>query len=137
MLLKTARQTLLQASRLRPFTLRSYTPLVSSLFFNSLKPITSTPTKRHYSQPISEKETIVKLLYNIGSRKEVEQYLNHFSSVESHQFAVIKVGGAVLTDDLDTLASSLTFLYRVGLYPIVIHGAGPQLNGLLEKAGID
>ncbi|KAJ3291043.1 hypothetical protein HK104_006362 [Borealophlyctis nickersoniae] len=86
---------------------------------------------------VSEKETIVKLLYNIGSRKEVEQYLRHFSSVESHQFAVIKVGGAVLTDDLDTLASSLTFLNRVGLYPIVVHGAGPQLNDLLEKAGVE
>jgi N-acetyl-gamma-glutamyl-phosphate reductase/acetylglutamate kinase len=84
----------------------------------------------------TEKETIIKLLYNIGSRKEVEQYLRHFSSVESHQFAVIKVGGAVLTDELESLASSLTFLYRVGLYPIVIHGAGPQLNGLLEKAKI-
>jgi N-acetyl-gamma-glutamyl-phosphate reductase / acetylglutamate kinase len=78
----------------------------------------------------------VKLLYNIGSRKEVEQYLQHFSSVESHQFAIIKVGGAVLTDDLDTLASALTFLHRVGLYPIVVHGAGPQLNSLLDKASI-
>ena len=77
------------------------------------------------------------MLYNIGSRKEVEQYLQHFSSVESHQFAIIKVGGAVLTDDLDTLASSLTFLHRVGLYPIVVHGAGPQLNELLDKAGIE
>jgi acetylglutamate kinase len=63
--------------------------------------------------------------------------LQHFSSVESHQFAIIKVGGAVLTDDLDTLASSLTFLQRVGLYPIVVHGAGPQLNELLDKAGIE
>ena len=40
---------------------------------------------------ITEKETIKKLLYNIGSRKEVEQYLRMFSSVESHQFAIIKV----------------------------------------------
>jgi N-acetyl-gamma-glutamyl-phosphate reductase / acetylglutamate kinase len=79
----------------------------------------------------------VKLLYNIGSRKEVEQYLQHFSSVESYQFAIIKVGGAVISDDLDTLASSLTFLHRVGLYPIVVHGAGPQLNHLLEEAGIE
>ena len=39
---------------------------------------------------ITEKETIKKLLYNIGSRKEVEQYLRMFSSVESHQFAIIK-----------------------------------------------
>lgn len=81
-------------------------------------------------------ETITKLLYNIGSRKEVEQYLRHFSSVESQKFAVIKVGGAVLTDELDTLASAITFLNRVGLYPIVLHGAGPQLNNLLEKAGV-
>jgi len=85
----------------------------------------------------AEKETIAKLLYNIGSRKEVEQYLRHFSSVESQKFAVIKVGGAVLTDELDTLASALTFLNRVGLYPIVLHGAGPQLNRLLEDAGVE
>ncbi|KAJ2870243.1 hypothetical protein GGH93_005718 [Coemansia aciculifera] len=85
----------------------------------------------------SEKETIVKLLYNIGSKKEVEQYLGHFSSVESQKFAVIKVGGAVISDDLATLASALTFLNRVGLYPIVVHGAGPQLNKRLEAAGIE
>lgn len=77
------------------------------------------------------------MLYNIGSRKEVEQYLRHFSSVESQKFAVIKVGGAVLTDELDTLASALTFLNRVGLYPIVLHGAGPQLNQLLEEANVE
>ncbi|KAJ2017436.1 N-acetyl-gamma-glutamyl-phosphate reductase/acetylglutamate kinase, partial [Coemansia sp. S610] len=86
---------------------------------------------------LSEKETIVKLLYNIGSKKEVEQYLRHFSSVESQKFAVIKVGGAVISDDLATLASALTFLNRVGLYPIVVHGAGPQLNKRLEASGIE
>lgn len=74
---------------------------------------------------------------NIGSRKEVEQYLRHFASVESQKFAVIKVGGAVLTDELETLASALTFLNRVGLYPIVLHGAGPQLNKLLGDAHIE
>ncbi|KAI7861895.1 Aspartate/glutamate/uridylate kinase [Spinellus fusiger] len=101
------------------------------------------PYHSHYSRgspggnAAAEKETITKLLYNIGSRKEVEQYLRHFSSVESQKFAVIKVGGAVLTDELDTLASALTFLNRVGLYPIVLHGAGPQLNRLLEKEGIE
>jgi N-acetyl-gamma-glutamyl-phosphate reductase/acetylglutamate kinase len=67
----------------------------------------------------------------------VEQYLRHFASVESQKFAVIKVGGAVLTDELDTLASALSFLHRVGLYPIVVHGAGPQLNHLLEEAGVE
>ncbi|ORX61589.1 bifunctional acetylglutamate kinase/N-acetyl-gamma-glutamyl-phosphate reductase [Hesseltinella vesiculosa] len=108
-------------------------PLVNTLH---RKPIVSQ--QRAYNQDsTSEKETIVKLLYNIGSRKEVEQYLRHFSSVESQKFAVIKVGGAVLTDELETLASALTFLNRVGLYPIVLHGGGPQLNKLLEDAGIE
>ncbi|KAJ2511909.1 hypothetical protein H4217_007149 [Coemansia sp. RSA 1939] len=101
-----------------------------------------TNTTRQYSSyqrgpDNSEKETIVKLLYNIGSKKEVEQYLRHFSSVESQKFAVIKVGGAVISDDLATLASALTFLNRVGLYPIVVHGAGPQLNKRLEAANIE
>jgi N-acetyl-gamma-glutamyl-phosphate reductase/acetylglutamate kinase len=86
--------------------------------------------------PISQ-DTIMKLLYNIGSRKEVEQYLQYFSSVESQKFAVVKVGGAVISDDLDTLASALTFLHRLGLFPIVLHGAGPQLNKLLEQAGVE
>ncbi|KAJ3259850.1 hypothetical protein HK103_001741 [Boothiomyces macroporosus] len=111
--------------------LRKFRLAEKSLSRFAIRPFSASIVPR-----ITEKETIVKLLYNIGSRKEVEQYLQHFSSVESHQFAIIKVGGAVLTDDLDTLASSLTFLHRVGLYPIVVHGAGPQLNGLLDKAGI-
>lgn len=84
-------------------------------------------------------DTITRLLYSIGTKREVERYLRIFSSSadRSHpaKFAVIKVGGAVL-DQLDDLALSLSFLYRVGLYPIVLHGAGPQLNEIIESAGI-
>ncbi|MBU1431096.1 acetylglutamate kinase, partial [Myxococcota bacterium] len=79
---------------------------------------------------------IVKLLRNLGSKKEVEQYLKEFSTVEARKFAVVKVGGGVVRDDLDALASALSFLQRVGLYPIVIHGAGPQLNAALEAQGL-
>lgn len=94
---------------------------------------------RLYSQDLqrNEKETIIKLLYNIGSKQEAEQYLRQFSSVESQKFAVIKVGGAVISNEIDSLASSLSFLNRVGLYPIVLHGGGPQLNIELEKAKIE
>ena len=48
---------------------------------------------------------------------------------------MIKVGGAVLAG-LDDLALNLSFLYRVGLYPIVLHGAGPQLNDIMEREGV-
>ncbi|EEB90028.1 hypothetical protein MPER_11818, partial [Moniliophthora perniciosa FA553] len=87
----------------------------------------------------TDRDTITRLLYSLGSKREVERHLRIFSS-SSHpsqpaKFAVIKVGGAVL-DNLDELALSLSFLYRVGLYPVVLHGAGPQLNQLIEQAGV-
>ena len=80
---------------------------------------------------------MVQLLSNIGSKREVQQYLSHFSSVSSQQFAVIKVGGAIITEHLQTLSSALAFLNHVGLFPVVVHGAGPQLNRRLEAAGVE
>jgi len=82
------------------------------------------------------KDVIVRLLRNLGSRKEVEQYLKQYSTVESQKFAIIKVGGNILARDLDGLASSLTFLQNVGLYPIVLHGAGPQIDHDLAEGGV-
>ena len=89
------------------------------------------------STHLSTRSTVVQLLSNIGSKREVQQYLSHFSSVSSQQFAVIKVGGAIITDHLHTLSSALAFLNHIGLYPIVVHGAGPQLNKRLEAAGVE
>ncbi|KAE8268370.1 hypothetical protein A4X09_0g3959 [Tilletia walkeri] len=82
----------------------------------------------------ADRETITRLLYSLASRKEVERYLRIFSA--ANKFAVLKVGGAILTQQLDELALSLSFLHRVGLYPIVVHGAGPQLNEILEREGV-
>ncbi|EIM85818.1 bifunctional acetylglutamate kinase/N-acetyl-gamma-glutamyl-phosphate reductase [Stereum hirsutum FP-91666 SS1] len=87
----------------------------------------------------TDRDTITRLLYSIGTKREVERYLRIFSSSSNPthpaKFAVVKVGGAVL-DDLDELALSLSFLYRVGLYPVIVHGAGPQLNDIMDKEGV-
>lgn len=83
------------------------------------------------------RSTVIQLLNNISSKREVEQYLKYFTSVNQQQFAVIKVGGAIISDNLQELASCLAFLYHVGLYPIVLHGTGPQVNGRLEAEGIE
>ncbi|MCJ1476197.1 Protein arg-6, mitochondrial [Lambiella insularis] len=99
------------------------------------------PSCRQYSAPshsqFSTRSTVVQLLSNIGSKREVQQYLSHFSSVSSQQFAVIKVGGAIITEHLQTLSSALAFLNHIGLFPVVVHGAGPQLNRMLEAAGVE
>lgn len=83
------------------------------------------------------RKTIVRLLSSMGSAKEIQQYLKRFSQLDAKRFAVVKVGGAVLRDDLPALTSSLTFLQQVGLTPIVLHGAGPQLDEELSAAGIE
>jgi acetylglutamate kinase len=82
------------------------------------------------------RQTIVRLLSAMGSAKEIQQYLKRFSQIDAKRFAVVKVGGAVLRDELSDLTSSLTFLQQVGLTPIVLHGAGPQLDEELQAAGI-
>lgn len=79
---------------------------------------------------------IVRLLSNLGSAKEIQQYLRRFSQLDAERFAVIKVGGAILRDELEDLASALSFLQQVGLSPIVLHGAGPQLNDELARHDI-
>lgn len=86
---------------------------------------------------LSTRELIVKLLSNFGGRKEVDQYLKQFARVEQKRFAVIKVGGRLLADELEALATSLNFLHQVGLTPVVVHGAGPQIAAGLAEAGVD
>lgn len=82
------------------------------------------------------RQTIVRLLSNMDSAREIRQYLQRFAQIDATRFAVVKVGGAVLRDDLSALTSSLAFLQQVGLTPIVVHGAGPQLDEALSAAGI-
>jgi len=82
------------------------------------------------------RQTILRLLSSMASAREIDQYLKRFSQLDAKRFAVVKVGGAVLRDDLDALTSSLAFLQQVGLTPIVVHGAGPQLDEELAAAGI-
>lgn len=90
----------------------------------------------HETTSQTTRQTIVRLLSSMGSAKEIQQYLKRFSQLDAKRFAVVKVGGAVLRDELPELTSSLTFLQQVGLTPIVLHGAGPQLDEELAAAGI-
>ncbi len=82
------------------------------------------------------KDTIIQLLSNLANPKEINQYMKRFVNTGQSNFAVIKVGGAILENDLENLCSSLCFLEQIGLFPIVIHGAGPQLTRNLKEAGI-
>lgn len=82
------------------------------------------------------RQTIIRLLSCMASGKEISQYLRRFSRLDASRFAIVKVGGAVILDALEAVTSSLTFLQEVGLTPIVIHGAGPQLNAQMLAANM-
>jgi acetylglutamate kinase len=114
------------------------TPSSASLNNNLDSGFAVTPIlNSHAVHDPQTRQTIVRLLSSMGSAKEISQYLKRFSQLDAARFAVVKVGGAVLRDDLDALVSSLAFLQDVGLTPIVIHGAGPQLDVELSAAGIE
>ncbi|KAK0871776.1 Protein arg-6, mitochondrial [Friedmanniomyces endolithicus] len=118
---------------------------VSTALVQPIRPISQPKARRRHVRSFaspryddgSARSAVINVLNNIGSKREVQQYLAQFTSVSSQQFAVIKVGGAILTDYLDQLCASLRNLNQMGLFPVIIHGAGPQLNRLLEEAGVE
>jgi len=83
------------------------------------------------------RQLVQELLAQLGSSREAQQYLKEYSGTNRARFAVVKVGGGILRDHLDELTSALAFLHRLGLIPVVLHGAGPQLDQALADAGIE
>ena len=66
---------------------------------------------------------------------EALPWLQRFSG----QRVVIKYGGnAMINDDLKrAFAQDVQFLRQVGLYPIVVHGGGPQISDMLKRLGVE
>jgi bifunctional N-acetylglutamate synthase/kinase len=83
------------------------------------------------------RSAIVQLLSHMRDGKEIREYLTRFSRLDQERFAVVKVGGAVMEEDLGGLAAALAFLQTMGLAPVVVHGGGPQLDKALSAAGIE
>ncbi len=80
------------------------------------------------------RQTILRLLSVMASAKEINQYLKRFSQLDAKRFAVVSLDEALLTDELEAIASSLSFLQDVGLTPVVLLGAGPRLEAELATA---
>lgn len=85
----------------------------------------------------SVKTALTDLLTQVRDGREIRTYLDRFAAAGGTRFAVFKLGGAVLRDDLETVAAGLSLLNTVGLTPVVVHGAGPQLDEAIAAAGVD
>ncbi|WOI53059.1 acetylglutamate kinase [Parvularcula sp. LCG005] len=84
----------------------------------------------------SFRERATLLLSNLEEGREVRTYLQQFSRSNGGCFAVIKVGGALVAEECAALAERLALLQALELKPIVVLGAGPQLDARLTAAGI-
>ncbi|MEM9838530.1 MAG: acetylglutamate kinase [Pseudomonadota bacterium] len=82
------------------------------------------------------KDRVKLLLHGLEEGREVRAYLRRFSQDTGGCFAVVKVGGAIVERDLNLLAEALALLQALGLPPVVVFGAGPQLDTELAAQGI-
>ena len=85
---------------------------------------------------VEVRKVVQQVLGQLGASREARHYLTQFSGTESMRFAVVKVGGGVIAEQLEALTSALAFLRNLGLMPIILHGAGPQLDSALETASV-
>jgi len=83
------------------------------------------------------RDMILNLLHNLGSRREVSRYIDEFGGERDAPPVVIKVGGAILQERLVELACAIACLGHVGVRPVIVHGAGPQISSALQQAGVE
>lgn len=92
---------------------------------------------KHSVQPMRNQATlhpknVEQLIEVVGSCQDLKQYRALYND-GNPKYAVVKVGGEVIQKELSVLVDGLGFLKNVGLFPIIVHGAGPQLNSYLNK----
>ena len=61
-----------------------------------------------------------------------------FIQVYDRETVVIKYGGHAMGEDAvaKSFAADAVLLKLLGLHPVVVHGGGPQISRMLEKAGV-
>jgi acetylglutamate kinase len=83
------------------------------------------------------KQNLIKqVLLQLGHSTEAQYYLDQYKDDKQVKFAVVKVGGNVIATQLEELAQSLSLITHLGLIPIVLHGAGTQIDAETSKQNV-
>lgn len=74
----------------------------------------------------------------VGEFPDAGKFIDRFVALGPTKFALIKLGGEIVDNDelLGQTANDLADLYRVGLTPVVLHGAGDQIEEALKSRGM-
>ena len=84
--------------------------------------------------PLKE-EDLLRILPKDGpSIEEVKKYLDKYND----EFIVIKCGGSILIDPnlFNIFIQNITFLNKLGLNPVIVHGGGKRINNKLSELNI-
>ncbi|KYQ92652.1 acetylglutamate kinase [Tieghemostelium lacteum] len=78
------------------------------------------------------KKEFEDFLRSVKDIKDVHNWLKNFSGSASKKIAIVKISRRILDTPfgLESAASSLCFMYKFGLYPIVIHGGLNEISKL-------
>ncbi|TYZ60426.1 hypothetical protein PybrP1_009376 [[Pythium] brassicae (nom. inval.)] len=98
---------------------------------------TTTAPFSSYSNAPPPSSVATRLMQIVASESHIREYRRVYGTPGVTRTTVIKIGGEVIENELDTLVDSLVFLRDAGLFPILVHGAGPQMNAELARAGVE
>ncbi|EAL70298.2 acetylglutamate kinase [Dictyostelium discoideum AX4] len=91
----------------------------------------SEDTLRFEANQQSKKE-FEDFLRSVKDIKDVHNWLRNFSGSASKKIAIVKISRRILDTPygIESAAASLCFMYKFGLYPIVIHGGMNDISKL-------
>jgi acetylglutamate kinase len=89
--------------------------------------VTTTPPKDR-AQALAE---------SLASAKTLAEALPYIQQYD-RETIVVKYGGHAMgdSDTAKRFAADIVLLKLVGMHPVVVHGGGPQISRMLEKAGV-
>jgi acetylglutamate kinase len=83
------------------------------------------------------KDRAAALAESLASAKTLAEALPYIQKYD-REIIVVKYGGHAMGDSQTArrFAADIVLLKLVGMHPVVVHGGGPQISRMLEKAGV-
>src|SRR5262245_33028727 len=78
-----------------------------------------------------------KLRDGLSTAKTLAEALPYIQ-IYDRETVVVKYGGAAMGEATTApqFAADIVLLKLVGIHPVVVHGGGPQINRMLDRAGV-
>src|SRR5215470_1291992 len=89
------------------------------------------------TKPPTMSDRAAKLRDGLSTAKTLAEALPYIQ-IYDRETVVVKYGGAAMGEATTApqFAADIVLLKLVGIHPVVVHGGGPQINRMLDRAGV-